>query len=122
MVLKRFEQDPQMKKQQLDNLKQLLAFASQAKKEGLADEPANKQELENIRSEIAGRQLRQRDQQGQRPDAAVRFHLRRSGQCILGPGRTAGKGLLRVIKDKIGLGGPDHEVEFQKFLDSKVRS
>ena len=27
MVLKRFEQDPEMKKQQLENLKQLLAFA-----------------------------------------------------------------------------------------------
>ena len=31
-----------MKKQQLENLKQLLAFASQAQKEGLANESPNK--------------------------------------------------------------------------------
>jgi len=36
MVLKRFAEDPEMKKQQLENLKQLLAFASQAQREGLA--------------------------------------------------------------------------------------
>ena len=34
MVLKRFSEDPEMKKQQLENLKQLLAFASAAKSEG----------------------------------------------------------------------------------------
>ncbi|MEO7540237.1 MAG: hypothetical protein ABIV21_09420, partial [Pyrinomonadaceae bacterium] len=30
MILKRLAEDPEMKKQQMDNLKQLLAFASQA--------------------------------------------------------------------------------------------
>jgi hypothetical protein len=50
MVLKRFEQDPTMKQEQLKNLKQLLAFASQAQKDGLNNEPNNRQELENIRS------------------------------------------------------------------------
>ena len=52
MVLKRLAEDPAMKKQQIENLKQLLAFASQAEKEGIAAEPGNKQELENIRAEI----------------------------------------------------------------------
>ncbi len=52
MVLKRFAEDPEMKKQQLENLKQLLAFASQAKKEGLTSEPNHKQELKNIEAEV----------------------------------------------------------------------
>ena len=52
MALKRLAEDPEMKKQQIENLKQLLAFASQAEKDGLANEPGNKQELENIRAEI----------------------------------------------------------------------
>ena len=52
MILKRLKEDPEMKKQQIENLKQLLAFASQAQKDGMADDPSNKQELENIRYEI----------------------------------------------------------------------
>ena len=42
MILKRFKEDPEMKKQQVENLKQLLAFASQAQKEGLTNEPNNR--------------------------------------------------------------------------------
>jgi hypothetical protein len=52
MVLKRFAEDPEMKKQQLENMKQLLAFASQSQREGLTNEPNNRQELKNIRSEV----------------------------------------------------------------------
>lgn len=52
MALKRLAEDPENKKKQLEGLKQMMAFASQAKREGLADEPANKQELENIRAEV----------------------------------------------------------------------
>ena len=52
MVLKRFADDPEMKKKQIENLKQLLAFASEAQKEGLDNEPEVRQELENVRSEV----------------------------------------------------------------------
>src|SRR5450631_627264 len=51
-ILERLAQDPEMKKQQIENLKQLLAFASEAQKDGLASDPINKQELDNIRAEI----------------------------------------------------------------------
>src|SRR6476659_1313374 len=40
------------RKEQIGNLRQLLAFASQAQKEGLSDDPTIRQELENIRSEV----------------------------------------------------------------------
>ena len=52
MVLKKLKEDPEMKKQQLESLKELLAFASQAKHDGLADDPSNKQELLNIKAEV----------------------------------------------------------------------
>ncbi len=52
MILKRFAEDPEMKKQQLESLRQLLAFASQAQRDGLASDPTNKQEMENIRAEV----------------------------------------------------------------------
>ena len=44
--------DPESRQQQIDSLKQLLAFASQAQKDGLADFPTNRQELRSIRSEV----------------------------------------------------------------------
>jgi len=52
MAIKRLSQDPGLKAKQLENLRQLLAFASQAQKEGLADEPTNRQELNNIKLEV----------------------------------------------------------------------
>lgn len=51
-MVERLATDPGMKKQQIENLKQLLAFASQAKRDGLASDPTNRQELDSIRAEI----------------------------------------------------------------------
>ncbi|MFN0141571.1 MAG: peptidylprolyl isomerase [Pyrinomonadaceae bacterium] len=52
MAIKRLVEDPENLRRQINALKEMLAFASQAKREGLADEPQNKQELENIRIEV----------------------------------------------------------------------
>lgn len=52
MMLKRLKDDPEMKKQQIDNLKELLALASQAQKDGLGNDAENRKELENIKSEL----------------------------------------------------------------------
>ena len=50
-LLKKLAEDPEMKKQQIESLRQLLAFASQAQKDGLANDPTNKQEMDNIGAE-----------------------------------------------------------------------
>ena len=50
--LERLAKDPEMRRKQVADLKQLLAFASQAQRDGLASGPINKQEMENIRAEI----------------------------------------------------------------------
>jgi foldase protein PrsA len=49
MQLKALAESPEQKKQLVDNISQLLAIASQAKKEGITNEPHVKGELENMR-------------------------------------------------------------------------
>jgi parvulin-like peptidyl-prolyl isomerase len=100
--LKRFSEDPEMRKQQLENLKQLLAFASQAQKEGLADEPANRQELANIRSEV------------------VAVNYDREINKDKGPMPPFGFITDARVKKFWSQTEPDHEAEFKKFLDAKV--
>lgn len=51
VILERLAKDPEMKKAQLENLRELLAFATYAQQNGLASEPINRQELENIRDQ-----------------------------------------------------------------------
>lgn len=120
MVLKRFEQDPEMKKQQLDNLKQLLAFASQAKKEGLADDPTNRQELENIRSEVIAVNYDKEINKDKGPMPPFGFISEDQVNAFWGQGGQSEKGFFASLKDRIGLGEEDREIAFQKFIDSKM--
>jgi parvulin-like peptidyl-prolyl isomerase len=119
MVLKRFEQDPTMKKQQLDNLKQLLAFASQAQKDGLANEPTNKQELENIRAEVIAVNYDKEMNADKGPMPPFGFISEEQVTAFWNQNQE-GKGFMSSLKDKVGLGEEDRELAFQKFLDSKV--
>lgn len=120
MVLKRFEQDPEMKKQQLENLKQLLAFASQAQKDGIANEPDKKQELENIRSEVAAVNYDKEINQDKGPMPPFGFISEDQVNAFWGQGQPAEKGFFASLKDRVGLGEEDRELAFQKFLDSKL--
>lgn len=43
--------DPEARKKQIENLKQLLAVASQALKDGMVSDPANRQKMDSIRIE-----------------------------------------------------------------------
>ncbi len=52
MMLKRLADDPKLKEQQTESLEQLLALASQARKEGLTDDENIKAEMENVRAEL----------------------------------------------------------------------
>ncbi|MGE0247039.1 MAG: peptidylprolyl isomerase [Pyrinomonadaceae bacterium] len=120
MVLKRFEQDPTMKKQQLDNLKQLLAFASQARKDGLHNEPGNRQELENIRAEVIAVNYDKEINQDKGPMPPFGFISEDQVNAFWGLAEQADQGYWAAFKNKIGLGPANRELEFQKFLDSKM--
>lgn len=120
MVLKRFKDDPEMKKQQLDNLKELLAFASQAQKEGLANESPNKEELENIRNEVVAVTYDKEINKDKGPMPPFGFITEEQVKAFWGEGEQPAKGWFDNFKDKIGLGKKDRELEFNKFLDSKI--
>lgn len=120
MVLKRFKEDPEIKKEQLNNLKELLAFASQAQKEGLANESPNKEELQNIRREITAVTYDREINKDKGPMPPFGFITEDQVKAFWGEGEQPAKGFFENLKDKIGLGAKDREVEFTKFLDSKV--
>ncbi len=119
-VLKRFKEDPTIKKDQLNNLKELLAFATQAQKEGLANESPNKEELQNIRREITAVTYDREINKDKGPMPPFGFITEAQVKAFWGEGEQPAKGFFDNLKDKIGLGAKDREVEFTKFLDSKV--
>lgn len=98
--LKRFVNDPESRKQQIENLKQLLAYASQAQREGLSDEPVNKQELESIRAEVT----------------AVNYDRETNKNKPSGPpfGYVSDQQIAAFWADKT------HENEFSNFLNAKI--
>lgn len=122
MVLKRLNEDPEMKKQQVENLKQLLAFASQAKKEGMADDTTGKQELENIRSEILAVNYDREINKDKGPMPAFGFITEDQTKAYWaedeGPQKSPG------FLERIGLGGHTetrtHQQEFDDFLNTKI--
>lgn len=125
-ILKRLKEDPEMKKQQIENLKQLLAFASQSQREGLTADPTNRQELDNIRAEIQAVNYDREINKDKGPmppfgfitDDMVKAYWAEDSQPL------AGKGWFNSLMEKIGLGGKteqrSHEDEFNQFLDSKI--
>lgn len=120
MVLKRFAEDPEMKKQQLENLRQLLAFASQAQKEGLTNEPNNRQELKNIESEVIAVNYDRETHKDAGPMPPFGFITEDQINAFWGQGDQAPQGFWASLKNKIGLGPQNNELEFQKFLETKV--
>jgi hypothetical protein len=101
MILKRLAEDPKMKQQQIENLKQLLAFASQAEKEGIANEPTNKQELENIKAEIIAVNYDREINKDKGPMPAFGF----------------------ISEEQVAnywAESPEHENQFNEFLNAKI--
>lgn len=119
-VLKRFKEDPEMKKEQLNNLKELLAFASQAQKEGLANESPNKEELQNIRAEVIAVTYDKEINKDKGPMPPFGFITEDQVKAFWGEGEQPAKSWFDNLKDKVGLGAKDREAEFKKFLDSKI--
>jgi len=126
MGLKRLAEDPEMKKKQLESLKQLMAFAVQAQKEGYASEPTNKQELINIRDQIEASSYDQEINKDKGPMPPFGFITEDQMNQYWAEDQNggSGKGFVSNTLEKIGLGsensGLSHEAEFNKFLDSKI--
>jgi len=120
MALKRLAEDAELRKQQLENLKQLLAFASQAQREGLGNEQPNRQELENIRSEVMAVNYDREMNADKGPMPPFGFITEDQIKQFWGEGEPPQQSFFASLKDKIGLGKRDNELAFNKFLDTKV--
>lgn len=120
MALKRFKEEPELKKQQLDNMKELLAFASQAQKEGLVNESPNKDELENIRAEVTAVTYDREINKDKGPMPPFGFINEDQVKVFWGEVPGPDQGFWQNLKDKVGLGKKDAELGFTKFLESKV--
>jgi parvulin-like peptidyl-prolyl isomerase len=120
MLLKRLAENPDLKKKQIENLKQLLALASEAKKEGITNELYIQQELKNIRAELVATTYDKEinKDKGQMPPFG--FITEDQVKAYWESGSQP-KSWWTSFKDKIGLGTPDPETDFQQFLDTKIK-
>jgi len=105
-AIKRLAENPELKRKQLDSLKQLLAFASQAQKEGLADEPSNRQELNSIRSEVIAVNYDQETNKDKGPKPPFGFITDDQVKQYWADGSENDSG--------------SREAQFRAFLDSKL--
>lgn len=126
LALKRFAEDPDLKKKQLESLKQLMAFAVQAQHDGYASEPANAQELRNIRTQVLASLYDQEINKDKGPMPPFGFITEDQVNQFWGEdknGQTGG-GFFSGLLDKIGLGGTaasrTHEAEFDEFVNNKM--
>jgi parvulin-like peptidyl-prolyl isomerase len=103
-ALERMANDPETRRLQIANLKELLAFASQAERDGLAAEPTNRQELENIGDEVL----------------AVNYdrELNKDKGPLPPFANVTDAQVAQYWADKGGQ--RTHESEFQDFLNAKV--
>jgi parvulin-like peptidyl-prolyl isomerase len=99
MQLKQLD-TPEQKKKIAESLRQLLAVASQARKEGIADEPANKRELEDMQM-IMTAQLYDQKANGDK-------------------GPLPAFSSITEDQTKEFYNDPKHEAEFNEFLESKL--
>ena len=119
MMLKRMAENPEIRKDQAENLKQLLAVASQARKEGFDQKENIAHELENIEAEILAVSYDKEINKDKGPMPPFGFIDEARVKEFWGA-----KPETNTFWSKIGLGGTSeqrrHEEEFKQFLDSKI--
>ncbi len=122
MILKKLAEDPEMKKQQIENLKQLLAFASQAQRDGLANTPTNIQEMDNVRSEIIAVNYDREINKDKGPMPAFGFITEDQTKAYWAEDEQPKSG--PSFMERIGFGGEKetrtHQAEFDDFLNAKI--
>lgn len=100
MQLKQLGENPEQKKQLVDNISELLAIASQARKEGFADQPAIKKELASLDKSLY----------------AINYD--RKINADKGPMPPFGY----ISEDQVTkyYEGGKHDAEFKEFIDTKL--
>ncbi len=126
MQLKQLAASPEAKVKIAENIRQLLAVASQARKEGLAEDPNVRRELESTRSIVTASLYDKKINEGKGAMPPFSFITEEQVKAFWGEEQTEPSGLQSTL-DKVGLGAlagnadaRRHQVEFQQFLDSKI--
>jgi parvulin-like peptidyl-prolyl isomerase len=126
MQLKQLAASPEAKVKIAENIRQLLAVASQARKEGLAEDPNVRHELESTRSIVTASLYDKKINEGKGEMPPFSFITEEQVKAFWGEEQTEPSGLQSTL-DKVGLGAlagnadaRRHQVEFQQFLDSKI--
>jgi hypothetical protein len=100
MALKQLSENPETKKKIVESLKQTLAMASQARKDGMANEPEVKEELESIRTEIV---------------AAAYDKKKNADKGPMPPFGFISEDEVKAFYTEVG-----NEAKFKTFIDKKI--
>ena len=125
-ILKRFKDNPDLKKTQLDSFRELLAEASEAQSTGLADQQTNKQELDSIAAEVTAVNYDREINKDKGPMPPFGFVTDDQVKAYWGEDDqpAAQKSGFASFMDKLGLGHAadtrTHAAEFDDFLNAKI--
>ncbi len=118
MMLRQLKQNPEAKKELADNVRELFALASQAEKDGAANDANVKREIENIDYEIVAVTYDKAINKDKGPMPPFGFISEEQVAQFWN-----GEGGDRTIWDNFGLGmnsAKKREAAFQTFIDSKI--
>lgn len=126
MQLQQLAGSPEAKKKIADNIKQLLAVASQARKEGLANDPNIQRELESTRAIVTASLYDQKINKDKGEMPPFGFITEDRVKEFWGDDPAPEPTGFQAAMSKIGLGkffdnvNRRRQIEFQEFLDSKI--
>lgn len=117
MQLKQLSENPQQKEQLVNNLKELLAIASQAKKDGFDQRPEIKDELESIETSLWARSYDQKINADKGPMPPFGFISEEQVNQFWGSNGQDQGGIGWIWN---GAENRRREAEFRKFIDTKI--
>ena len=110
-VVDLLREDPEMRQDQISNLRELLAFASQAVKEGLARRPAECVELRSIAAEVTAASY-DREKNKARPAKGAFGYITDANVAAFWGEGTASRTPPAVVEAR--------KARFEEFFDNKV--
>ena len=122
MQLQQLAASPEKKSEIAKNIKELLAVASQARKDGLANDPNIKLELESTRSIVTASLYDKKINEGKGEMPPFSHITEEQVKQFWGEVPAPEPGGFQGFLQKIGLGDDTarRQLEFQQFLDSKI--
>lgn len=119
MMLKRMGEDPELRKKQIENIRDMLALASEARREGVTKDLNIQREMKYMRAEVYASSYDSEINKDKGPMPPFGFITEDQTKAFYN-GDYRPKGFWGSIKNKIGWGMDDPETDFNSFLDTKL--